>query len=58
MPSLLASPLDGVDAVLRARGIDTPEKLDQTPPDELGRRRDVSRNCPPRPRFAGTQGPY
>ena len=33
----IVSPLDGVDAVLRARGIDTPAKLDQTPPEELGR---------------------
>jgi hypothetical protein len=30
-------PLDGVDAVLRARSIDTPAKLYQTPPEELGR---------------------
>jgi Putative bacterial lipoprotein (DUF799) len=33
----IVSPLDGVDAVLRARGIDTPAKLYQTPPEELGR---------------------
>jgi putative lipoprotein DUF799 len=33
----IVSPLDGVDAVLRARGIDTPAKLSQTPPEELGR---------------------
>lgn len=33
----IVTPLDGVDAVLRARGIDTPAKLDQTPPAELGR---------------------
>jgi Putative bacterial lipoprotein (DUF799) len=33
----IVSPLDGVDAVLRARGIDTPVKLYQTPPGELGR---------------------
>jgi hypothetical protein len=33
----IVSPLDGVDAVLRARGIDTPAKLHQTTPEELGR---------------------
>jgi putative lipoprotein DUF799 len=33
----IVSPLDGVDAVLRARGINTPAKLYQTPPEELGR---------------------
>ena len=33
----IVTPLDGVDAVLRARGIDTPAKLYQTPPEELGR---------------------
>jgi Putative bacterial lipoprotein (DUF799) len=33
----IVSPLDGVDAVLRARGIDTPAKLSRTPPEELGR---------------------
>jgi len=33
----IVSPLDGVDAVLRTRGIDTPAKLYQTPPEQLGR---------------------
>ena len=33
----IVSPLDGVDAVLRARGIDTPAKLHQITPEELGR---------------------
>jgi hypothetical protein len=33
----IVSPLDGVDAVLRARDIDTPAKLYQTAPEELGR---------------------
>jgi hypothetical protein len=33
----IVTPLDGVDAVPRARGIDTPAKLYQTPPEELGR---------------------
>ena len=37
----IVSPLDGVDAVLRARGINTPAKLYQTPPEELGRLLDV-----------------
>jgi hypothetical protein len=33
----ILTPLDGIDAVLRARGIDTPAKLYQIPPEELGR---------------------
>jgi hypothetical protein len=33
----ILTPLDAVDAVLRARGIDTPAKLYQIPPEELGR---------------------
>jgi hypothetical protein len=31
------APLDGIDAVLRARGIDTPAKLYQISPEQLGR---------------------
>ena len=33
----IVRPLDGVDAVLRVRGIDTPAKLNKIPPEELGR---------------------
>jgi hypothetical protein len=33
----ILTPLEGVDAVLRARGVDTPAKLYQIPPEELGR---------------------
>jgi len=33
----IVRPLDGVDAVLRMRGIDTPAKLYKIPPEELGR---------------------
>jgi hypothetical protein len=33
----ILTPLDGIDAVLRARGIDTPAKLYQIPPEEFGR---------------------
>jgi hypothetical protein len=37
----ILTPLDGIDAVLRAHGIDTPAKLYQIPPEELGRLLDV-----------------
>jgi putative lipoprotein DUF799 len=32
----IVTPMDAVDAVLRARGINTPAKLYQTPPEKLG----------------------
>jgi hypothetical protein len=37
----ILTPLDGIDAVLRARGIDTPAKLYQISPEQLGRLLDV-----------------
>jgi hypothetical protein len=37
----ILTPLDGTDAVLRARGIDTPAKLYQISPEQLGRLLDV-----------------